>query len=114
MRTVFQITGLLFLLVVSGCASQTEREGVDHKKVSVANTELGVAYLARGKHKVAMAKLKKALEYDDDNANAHHYIAELYRRLEQNDLAKEHFEKQSILIKKILLLKTIMEYFYAV
>ena len=93
MRTMFHITGLLFFLVVSGCAAKSERVGVDPKKVSIANTELGVAYLTKGKHKVAMTKLKKALAFDDDNANAHHYIAELYRRLEQNELADEHFNK---------------------
>jgi len=93
MRTVLHVTGLLFLLIVSGCASKIERVGFDPEKASVANAELGVAYLARGKYKVAMNKLKKALAFDDDNANAHHYIAELYRRLEQNDLAAEHFKK---------------------
>ena len=92
MRTVFHVTGLLFLLIVSGCAAKTERVGVDYKKASVANSELGVAYLAKGNYKVAMVKLKKALAYDDDNANAHHFIAELYRRLQQNDLADEHFK----------------------
>jgi len=93
MRRLFYIVGLLSALVVSGCAGKIERGGVDNKKASIANTELGVAYLSRGKNKVAMNKLKKALEYDDDNANAHHYIAELYRRLEQNDLASHHFKE---------------------
>lgn len=92
MRTVFHVTGLLFLLIASGCASKIERVGFNAEKASVANTELGVAYLAKGNYKVAMVKLKKALAFDDDNANAHHYIAELYRRLEQNDLASEHFK----------------------
>lgn len=93
MRVVFHAAGLLFLLIVSGCATKTERAGFDPVKASAANTELGVAYLARGKYKVAMVKLKKAVEFDDDNADAHHYIAELYRRLEQSDLANEHFKK---------------------
>ena len=93
MRRLFHIAGLLFVLVISGCASKVEREGVDYQKASIANTELGVAYLAKGQNKVAMTKLKKALEYDEDNANAHHYIAELYRRLEQNDLASHHFKE---------------------
>ena len=92
MRTMFHITGLLFLLIVSGCSMQTQRADIDSKKVSIANTDLGVAYLQKGQYKVAMSKLKKAIEYDDDNANAHHYIAELYRRLEQNNLADEHFK----------------------
>ncbi len=93
MRTMLHIIGLVFVLAVSGCASKTERVGVDSEKASAANTELGVAYLARGSYKVAMVKLKRAIEYDDDNADAHHYIAELYRRLEQNDLADVHFKK---------------------
>lgn len=92
MRMMFRLTGLLLLLVVSGCAAKIERAGVDYKKAAVANAELGVAYLAQGKYKVAMSKLKKALRFDDDNAEAHHYIAELYSRLEQNELANEHFE----------------------
>lgn len=93
MSKMFHLTGLLFVLVISGCASQVEREGVDYKKASIANEELGVAYLAQGKNKVAMNKLKKALEFDDENANAHHYIAELYRRLGQNNLANTHFKE---------------------
>ena len=93
MRKVFQIFGLVFLLAISGCASQVERVGFDAKKASVANTDLGVAYLAQGKYNVAMTKLKKALNYDDENVRANHYIADLYRRLEQNDLAEQYFHK---------------------
>lgn len=93
MRITFHVTGLLFALIVSGCSMTTQREGVDNKKAAVANTELGVAYLSRGQYQTAMDKLKKALEYDDDNADAHHYIADLYRRLEQNDLAAKHFNQ---------------------
>ncbi len=93
MRMMFHVTSLLFLFIVSGCATKTERAGLDHKKIAVANTELGVAYLAQGKYENAMLKLKKALKHDSDNSNAHHYIAELYRRLQQNDLADEHFRR---------------------
>lgn len=93
MRKVFQILGLVFLLASSGCASKIERVGFNAQKASVANTELGVAYLAQGKYKVAMIKLKKAIGYDSENVKANHYIAELYRRLEQNDLAEEYFQK---------------------
>ena len=92
MRKIFQIIGLLFLLAVTGCASKVERAGFDGKKASVANADLGVAYLAQGKHKIAMIKFKKSLQFDSENINANHYIAELYRRLEQNDLASEHFK----------------------
>ena len=93
MRKVFQIFGLVLLLAVSGCASQVERVGFNAEKASIANTDLGVAYLAQGKYNVAMTKLKKALSYDDENVKANHYIADLYRRLEQNDLAEKYFHK---------------------
>ena len=93
MRRMFHITGLLVILILSGCASKAERVGFDAKKASVANSELGVAYLSRGQYKVAMNKLKKALEFDDENANAHHYMAELYRRLNENELADSHYRQ---------------------
>lgn len=93
MRRMFRITGLLFVLFLAGCSMQTERVGFDAKKASVANSELGGAYLSRGQYKVAMNKLKKALEFDDENANAHHYIAELYRRLNENELADSHYKE---------------------
>lgn len=93
MKKVFYAICLCGVLAVSGCASKTERAGIDVEKASIAYTELGVAYLAQGKFSVAMAKLKKALKYDDENIKANHYIADLYRRLEQNDLAEEHFQK---------------------
>ena len=91
MRLMVQIVGLMFILFIAGCSSTSERSDVNRKTASVANSELGVAYLSRGQYKVAMVKLKKAIDFDEENSNAHHYIAELYRRLEQNDLAAEHF-----------------------
>lgn len=93
MTSLFRVSGLIFVLILTGCTTQTERAGVNNKAASVANAELGVAYLAQGQNKVAMVKLKKAIAYDDENADAHHYIAELYRRLEQNDLSGKHFQK---------------------
>lgn len=92
MRSLFHVTGLAVLLLLVGCAAKTERVGFDAEKASVANAELGVAYLKQGKYKVAMTKLKKAIAYDEDNTNANHYIAILYGRLEQNDLADKHFK----------------------
>lgn len=100
MKKLLNIFNLLLLFVVTGCSMTTERQGVDVKKASVANSTLGVAYLTRGKYDIAMRKLKKAIEYDDENANAHHYIAELYRRLKENELAEEHFEEAMDLAEK--------------
>jgi len=93
MRMLFQVTGLFLVLLISGCSSITERAGFDAEKASVANSELGVAYLRQGKYSVAMTKLKKAIDYDEDNANANHYIAILYGRLNENELAEKYFKK---------------------
>ncbi len=93
MRTVFHVTSLLFLLVVSGCAREVVKKDFNTEKASIAFAELGTAYLAQGKYKIAMTKLKKALAYDDENVKANHYIAELYRRLEENELAEDYFKK---------------------
>ncbi|MFK5914818.1 MAG: type IV pilus biogenesis/stability protein PilW [Woeseiaceae bacterium] len=92
MKCYLKLYSLLLILTLTGCTAQVEREGVNKTKASIANSELGVAYLAKGNYKVAMYKLKRALDFDEDNVHAHHYIAELYRRLEQNKLAQEHFE----------------------
>jgi type IV pilus assembly protein PilF len=93
MNKMFYPLVILFLLAATGCASRVEKVGFDAEKASIANTELGTAYLAQGKYNVAMVKFKKALKYNDDNVDANHYIAELYRRLEQNSLAEKHFHK---------------------
>ena len=93
MRKISYLLIMMLLLSLGGCAMEVERKGIDVKKASAANANLGVAYLSRGNYEYAMNKLKKAIKYDDDNANAHSYIGELYRRLGENDLAREHFEK---------------------
>lgn len=84
---------VLLLMVLTGCAAKTERAGVDNKKASEANSALGAAYLTSGQNEVAMRKLQRALEYDDENVDAHHYLGELYRRLGEKELAQSHFQK---------------------
>ncbi len=58
-----------------------------------ANANLGLGYLRQGNYSEALVKLKRALRQDPKLARAHHYIAELYKRLEQNDLAEQHFRR---------------------
>lgn len=84
---------VLLLVVLSGCATKSERAGVDVKKAAEANAALGGAYLARGQYEVALRKLNRALEYDEENVDAHHYLGELYRRVGDNDLAQVHYLK---------------------
>lgn len=57
------------------------------------NTELGAGYINNGRYDRAMLKLKKALKQDPEYTLAHNYIAILYSRLGQPDLAYKHFQR---------------------
>lgn len=87
------VIALLISLLLAGCSSQPIREGVDHDKAASANAELGLRYMQQGNYDVAMKKLEKALDFDSSHSSAHHYMAELYRRLERYDDADAHFRK---------------------
>ncbi len=65
----------------------------DPEQAAVANARLGVEYMKQGRYKVALAKLKKALEQDDNNHEAHVTAALLYEQLGQLDVTNEHFAK---------------------
>lgn len=82
-------------LLSSACTTEVIRPGADLKKAAEANAKLGVGYMRQGNYELAMAKLKKALKFDEENPRAHHYTAELFRRLGENEKAEQHF-KQAI------------------
>ncbi len=85
--------GLMLSLLLVGCASSSAGDKVDPKQVAEANAELGLQYMLNGQYEVAMEKLKRALEHDDDNVKANHYLAELYNRVGQYDLADKHYRR---------------------
>lgn len=91
-RPVLILTLALSLLMV-GCTSTEVREGVDPEKAAEANATLGVRYMLQGNNEVALEKLKRSLEFDDEYAPAHHYLAELYRRLDRPEEADKHFRQ---------------------
>ena len=84
---------LVSILLTTGCATQSDREKQDIDDASDYNAQLGLAYINQGRYDIAQNKLKKSIEQNPDNAVAHHYIAELYRRLGEFDKAETHFEE---------------------
>ncbi len=88
---------LLAVTLLAGCASTSERDTTDPKKAAEFNSELGLRYMVQGNHELAMEKLLRAVEYDSRSINAHHYLAELYRRLGHRDKAMEHFRRAAAL-----------------
>lgn len=91
MRALLSV--VVLALLFTGCASQIEREGGDPKKAAQFNAELGLRYMVQGRDELAMEKLQRALKYNPDLAIAHHYIAELYRRLGKTEEADEHYRR---------------------
>lgn len=88
---------LLVMLFLSACASEPPAGGIygggDMKAASRINAKLGLGYMMQGDNEVALAKLNKALKEDDQNEQAHHYLAELYNRLDDEKQADLHFRK---------------------
>jgi type IV pilus assembly protein PilF len=55
--------------------------------------DMGVAYLREGQTATALKKLKKAIKVDPRYAQAHNVIAIVYERLDETELANEHYTK---------------------
>ena len=83
---------LFVLFSVSACTTERVIEPADEKLASDLNAQLGLGYMNQGQYKRAMEKLDKSLTFNPDNAQAHHYKAELYRRLNQQKEAEEQFQ----------------------
>lgn len=90
-KQVVLLISLFTMVLLGGCSSNPAREGVDNEKAAQANAELGLRYMMQGNYEVAMQKLNRALTYEPHHVPSHHYLAELYRRLERYDDADEHF-----------------------
>jgi type IV pilus assembly protein PilF len=95
-----QIVLPLLLLMLTGCATQGKNADTtgslgQEKKDSPAKiyVDMGMAYMRDGQSAIALQKLKKAIEVDDDYAQAHNVIAILYERLGNSTLAGKHYEE---------------------
>jgi len=87
----YLILCFIVLFMVS-CTTDRTIAPRDVKRASELNAQLGLGYLKQRQYKRAQGKLEKALGYDSDNANAHHYMGELYRRLNDSENAEKHFK----------------------
>ncbi len=91
MKQVVMLFALL--LAVVGCTTERVIEPKDPELAAELNAQLGLGYLKQGDFKRASVKLNKALQYNSDNAEAHHYMAELSRRLGEFDKAEKHYKR---------------------
>lgn len=93
---------LALVWLFSGCTTQGQIQQQDttgelgqEKRESPAKiyVDLGVAYMQDDQPAIALQKLKKAISVDPKNAQAHNVIAILYERLNDQQLAKQHYAK---------------------
>lgn len=87
----------LFIAVLIGCAglNSDKSTGLDVAESSPGEVyvQLGIQYLERNQLDVALKNLKRALELDSRNSEAHNAIAILYERLDQPEQSLEHFRR---------------------
>jgi len=55
------------------------------------HVRLGIGYMQKGNHELALRKFRKALAIDDNIANGHFAIALLYERLNRPKTAEQHY-----------------------
>lgn len=82
-------------LGLAACTTtQVESGGkTDLKEAARLNTQLGIDYMRKGQFDLALEKLQRALEQDDDLAAAHSTIALLYQRRGDGKAAKKHYRE---------------------
>jgi len=85
---------LMMVVMLTACGGAPKLDpsvGVDSP--AQINAKLGLSYLQHGNYDVAEAKLKRALQQEPKLGEAHHYLAELYRRTDRMDEAKTHYRR---------------------
>lgn len=92
-RVLRSVALLMLVVLAAGCASNPEpRYASSPREASRVNAQLGANYLQQGQLQRANAKLRKALDQDSENADAHMAFALLNMRLDKPDEARDHFE----------------------
>ncbi len=98
MKLLQQLSVVLLVVLLSGCATVTE-DGrvVDQEKrkaeASHANTMLGIEYLRAGNYEMSRDKLERALATDPENTEALDALAVLYERVGEPDMAEKYYKK---------------------
>ena len=97
MRT-HRAAALALLLLLGACTTtETAAPGAqtkpDLEEAARLNAQLGIDYMRKGQFELALEKLKKALDQDDDLGIAHSAIALVYQRKGESKLAGKHYRQ---------------------
>jgi len=92
-RRLLRGSFVLLLLGLTACSSSPQLDDESRIKAADFNARLGLEYMRQGRDKIALDKLRKALAQNPDSVLAHHYLAELYRRLGKTEQAEAEFRR---------------------
>lgn len=87
------------LVLLLGACTTTEvttpgsQSKPDMEEAARLNTQLGIDYMRKGQFDLALEKLEKALDQDDDLGIAHSAIALVYQRKGESKLAGKHYRQ---------------------
>jgi type IV pilus assembly protein PilF len=88
---------LLAVLVLGGCTTTTvgEREDTEEKRLRRVqiHTDLGAAYMMRGRLDVALQELERALELNANDSQANHYMGLLQFRLKNREKGENYLRR---------------------
>lgn len=90
MKQFVVLFSLMILLVA--CTTERVMDPANKERASDLNSQLGLGYLKQGDFERAEKKLRRALKFNPDNVDAHHFMAELYRRLGEFDKAEKYYK----------------------
>jgi type IV pilus assembly protein PilF len=81
-------------LALAACTtSDSNPQKADLKEAARLNAQLGIDYMRKGNFEVALEKLQKALDQDDELGVAHSAIALVYQRRGETKLAGKHYRE---------------------
>ena len=81
-------------LALAGCTTtEGPSQKADLKEAARLNAQLGIDYMRKGNFEVALEKLQKSLEQDDELGVAHSAIALVYQRKGETKLAGKHYRE---------------------
>jgi len=93
-----RLLGVIAALALAACTTTEVQPPAgaskpDLKEAARLNTQLGIDYMRKGQFDLALEKLRKALDQDDELGMAHSAIALVYQQKGEPKLASQHYKE---------------------
>lgn len=89
-----RIVGIALAMVLAGCSSsQSQMSSKQREEAASYNLQLGIDYLQKGNLSQAKEKIERSLDQNPRDSQTHVAAGLLYDRINENDLADNHFSR---------------------